>query len=83
MRKGNIIDIDTAAKVIDECLHKLERLLKKLTVLYGYSGSISTLNNRAVVAVGNPNYEIATEISRVLQSARNVALPMDRCGTDH
>jgi cell division protein FtsA len=83
LRKGNIIDIDTAAKVIDECLHKLERLAGKEidSAILGYSGSsISTLNNRAVVAVGNPNYEIATEDkSRVLQSARNVALPMDRC----
>jgi cell division protein FtsA len=69
--------------VIDECLHKLERLAGKEidSAILGYSGSsISTLNNRAVVAVGNPNYEIATEDkSRVLQSARNVALPMDRC----
>jgi cell division protein FtsA len=64
LRKGNIIDIDTAAKVIDECLHKLERLAGKEidSAILGYSGSsISTLNNRAVVAVGNPNYEIATE----------------------
>jgi cell division protein FtsA len=61
----------------------LERLAGKEidSAILGYSGSsISTLNNRAVVAVGNPNYEIATEDkSRVLQSARNVALPMDRC----
>ncbi len=83
LRKGNIIDIEAAARSIDECLHKLERMagIEISSAVIGYSGSsINTLNNRAVVAVGNPNYEIIPEDkSRVLQSARNVALPLDRC----
>ncbi len=83
LRKGNIIDIESAARSIDECLHKLERMcgVEISSALLGYSGSsISTINNRAVVAVGNSNYEITLEDkARVLQSARNVALPLDRC----
>ncbi len=83
LRKGNIIDIEAAARSIDECLHKLERMagVEITNAVVGYSGnSINTLNNRAVVAIGNSDYEITVEDKvRVLQSARNVALPLDRC----
>jgi len=83
LRKGNIIDIEEAAKSIDKCLYKLERMtgVEITSTLAGYSGSsINTLNNQAVIAVGNPTYEITSEDkTRVLQSARNVALPLDKC----
>lgn len=83
VRKGNIIDIEGSARCIDECLQKLERIagVEITSSLLGYSGgSIDTLNNRAVVAVGNPDFEITVEDkARVLQSVRNVALPLDKC----
>ncbi len=83
LRKGNIIDIEQAARAIDTCLDDLERMtgIAISSVLAGYSGSsIYTVNNHAVIAVSNPNYEISEEDkNRVLQSARNVALPMDKC----
>lgn len=83
LRKGNIIDIEQAARAIDTCLNDLERMtgVEIKSVLAGYSGSsIHTINNHAVIAVSNPNYEISAEDkARVLQSARNVALPLDKC----
>ncbi|MBC7076250.1 MAG: cell division protein FtsA [Syntrophomonadaceae bacterium] len=82
LRKGNIIDIEKTAKSIDNCLSELERLtgVEIFSALVGFSGiSVSAVNNHAVVAVGNPNYEINQEDKeRVIQSARNIALPPDR-----
>lgn len=82
LRKGNIIDIESTAKAIDNCLNDLERLtgVPIYSTLAGFSGiSISAVNNHAVVAVGNPNYEITVEDKeRVIHSARNVALPPDK-----
>jgi len=82
LRKGNIIDIEKTAQSIDNCLNELERLtgIEIFSALVGFSGiSVSAVNNHAVVAVGNPNYEINQEDKeRVLQSARNIALPPDR-----
>lgn len=82
LRKGNIVDIEGTAKAMDACLNELERLtgLEISHVLAGFSGgSAASLSNHAVVAVGNPNYEISREDKeRVLQSARSVALPPDK-----
>lgn len=82
LRKGNIIDIESTARSIDTCLNELERLtgVEISNALTGFSGiSISAVNNHAVVAVGNPNYEITQEDKeRVLQSAQNIALPPDK-----
>ncbi|HWP98560.1 MAG TPA: cell division protein FtsA [Syntrophomonadaceae bacterium] len=82
LRKGNIIDIESTAKSIEECLNELERLtgVEINSALFGFSGgSITAINNQAVVAVGNPTYEITRDDrDRVLQSSRNVALPPDK-----
>jgi len=82
LRKGNIIDIESTAKTIDECLNTLEKLtgIEILSAIVGFSGvSISIINNHAVVAVGNPSYEITQDDKeRVLQSARNIGLPPDK-----
>ncbi|MDD4548203.1 MAG: cell division protein FtsA [Syntrophomonadaceae bacterium] len=82
LRKGNIIDIESTAKAIDNCLNDLERLtgVPIYSTIAGFSGtSISAINNHAVVAVGNPNNEITAEDKeRVIHSARNVALPPDK-----
>ncbi|MGI6413851.1 MAG: cell division protein FtsA [Syntrophomonadaceae bacterium] len=82
LRKGNIIDIESTAKSIDNCLNELERItgIEVQKAVLGFSGtSISTIDNHAVVSAGNTNYEITQEDrERVLQSARNIALPPDK-----
>lgn len=82
LRKGSIIDIESTAKAIDECLNALEKLtgIEIMSAVVGFSGaSISIINNHAVVAVGNPDYEITLDDKeRVLQSARNIGLPPDK-----
>lgn len=82
LRKGSIIDIESTAKSIDNCLNDLERLtgIEVNNALIGFSGiSITIVNNHAVVAVANPTYEITLEDKeRVLNSARNLSLPLDK-----
>jgi cell division protein FtsA len=82
LRKGNIIDIESTARSIDACLNELERLtgLEIISTVTGFSGiSISAVNNRAVIAIGNTNYEISREDKdRVLASARNITLAPDK-----
>jgi cell division protein FtsA len=82
LRKGNIIDIESTARSINECLNDLERMtgVQVTSALVGFAGGgISAVNNHAVVAVGNPNYEITQDDKeRVLQSACNIALPPDK-----
>ena len=82
VRKGNIIDIESTSQSIDTCLNELERLtgIEIFGATIGFSSvSISIIGNHAVVAVGNPLYEINEEDKqRVLQSARNISIPLDR-----
>jgi cell division protein FtsA len=82
IRKGNIIDIDSTARAIDLCLSELERLtgMEIADALVGFSGaSVNAIKNHAIIAAGNPNYEISDEDkSRVLKSACNIALPPDK-----
>lgn len=82
LRKGNIIDIESTAHSIDDCLNELERMtgLEIMSTITGFSGiSIAAVNNHAVIAIGNSNYEISQEDKeRVLYSARNISLPPDK-----
>ncbi|MEQ8173527.1 MAG: cell division protein FtsA [Syntrophomonadaceae bacterium] len=82
MRKGNIVDIESTAKAVEACLNDLERLtgIEINNAVLGFSGgSISSLNNHAAVAIGNPNSEISRDDKeRVLQSAHSVSLPADK-----
>lgn len=82
LRKGNIIDIENTAKSMAACLHELERLtgVQVDSAVVGFSGAdILSVNNRAVIAVGNPGSEILPEDKeRVLKSAQNVPLPPDK-----
>jgi len=82
MRKGHIVDIELAAQGMEEALNALERLtgIEISSASIGFSGiSLSTINNHTVVAVGTPSYEISLDDkSRVLHSAKNIALPPDK-----
>ncbi len=61
---------------------QLERLtgVEIYSAVVGFSGSsIASINNHAIVSVGNQQDEISWEDKeRVLQSAQNIALPPDR-----
>ena len=82
LRKGNIIDIESTSRSIDKCLNELERLTGReiLSTVTGFSSiSITAVNNRAVIAVGNPDNVVATEDKeRVLSSATNISLAPDK-----
>lgn len=82
LRKGNIIDIESTAKSIDECLLNLEKLtgIEIYSAVIGFSSNnVTSVNNHAIVAVGNRYNEITAEDKeRVLQSAQNIALPPDK-----
>ncbi|WP_073091905.1 cell division protein FtsA [Thermosyntropha lipolytica] len=82
LRKGNVIDIENTAQAIAGCLGELERLtgLEVGQAVVGFSGAdIFSINNRAVIAVGNPGNEILPEDrERVLKSAQNIPLPPDK-----
>lgn len=82
MRKGNIVDIESAAKAVETCLNDLERLtgIEINNAVLGFSGgSIYSINNHAAVAIGNPNSEISRDDKeRVLQSAHGISLPADK-----
>ncbi len=82
LRKGNIIDIESTSRCIDKCLNELERLTGReiLSTVTGFSSiGIGAVNNRAVIAVGNPDNVVTDDDKdRVLQSAANIALSPDR-----
>lgn len=82
LRKGNIIDIENTARAMADCLSELERLtgVKVESAVVGFSGAdMFSVNNRAVIAVGNPGNEILSEDKeRVLKSAQNIPLPPDK-----
>jgi len=82
IRKGTVIDIESTARSIEEAIEKAEQMSGR-PIEGGYLGvsgpTVSSLNNRAVVAVANPDKEITVEdVERVLQAARVVPLPPDR-----
>lgn len=82
LRKGNIIDIESTSRSIDNCLNELERLTGRevLSTVTGFSSiSICAADNRAVIAVGNPGDVVTVEDKeRVLSSATNISLPPDK-----
>jgi len=82
VRKGNIVDIESAARAVETCLNELERLagVEIMSTTTGFSSiSLAAVNSHAVIAVGNTHYEISPEEKeRVLQSALNITLPPDQ-----
>jgi cell division protein FtsA len=82
IKRGHIVDIEVAARGMEEVLNALERLtgVEIHGAAIGFSGtSLSTFNNHTVVAVGTPSYEISQDDkNRVLQSAQTISLPPDK-----
>ncbi len=82
IRKGSVVDIENTVRAIEAAIEKAEQMSGR-PIDGGYVSitgtSISSLNNRGVVAVANPEQEIVPEdVERVLQAARVIALPHDR-----
>lgn len=82
MRRGNVIDMESSAKAIDELLDGVERIsgTQIASSRVGFSGvSVSTITNRATIAVTQPNHEITSDdINRAIQAARMIPIPPDR-----
>jgi cell division protein FtsA len=82
IRKGNVIDIENTVRAIESAIEKAEQMSGR-DIDGGYVGitghSVSSINNRGVVAVSGFDEEITPEdVERVLQAARVIALPHDR-----
>lgn len=81
IRKGNVVDIEAAARVIDALFENLENDsgVHITTCRAGFSGIVTSLTNRAIIAVGHNNHEISgDDIRRAVEAARMVAVPPDR-----
>ena len=82
MRRGNVIDIESSARAIDELLDGIERIAGTHigAARVGFSGtSVSTVTNRATIAVTNPNHEVNTDdISRAIKAAQMIPVQPDR-----
>ncbi len=82
IRKGQIVDIEDAVIAINNSLEGSERMAgysaSKVIVSIGGS-QIESLNSKGVVAVSNPEKEIAeTDIIRVIDAAKAISLPSSR-----
>ncbi|MGE5421963.1 MAG: cell division protein FtsA [Ignavibacteriales bacterium] len=82
LKKGSIVDIESAVRAIDEAMEEVERIsgIHITSSRTGFGGiSVGTVNNRATIAVGHPGHEITSEdVGRVIQAARLVTVPPDR-----
>lgn len=82
LRKGVVIDLESTVESIKKSVHEAE-VMAGVQVDSAYvgiaGGHIKGINSRGVIAVSGRNREISqTDIDRVIDAARAVALPMDR-----
>ena len=82
VKKSQIVDIESAVAAIDESVQSAERMagysLSNAFVSMG-GPQIESTNSHAVVAVAEPDGEIkASDIGRVNEAARAIALPSSR-----
>lgn len=82
IRRGCVIDIENTVRSIEAAIEKAEQMSGR-PIDGGYVGitgaTVSSLNNRGVVAVASPDQEIEQDdVDRVIQAARVIALPHDR-----
>ncbi len=82
VKKSQIVDIESAVAAIDESVQSAERMagysLSNAFVAMG-GPQIESTNSHAVVAVAEPDGEIkASDIGRVNEAARAIALPSSR-----
>ncbi len=82
LRKGVVIDLESTVESIKKSVHEAEVMagVDADAAYVGIAGGhIKGINSRGVIAVSGKNREITqTDIDRVIDAARAVALPMDR-----
>lgn len=82
IRKSQIIDLDDAIECITQSLDSAERMagFGVSSAYVSLSGSqVSSQNSKGVVAVANPDGEIApSDVDRVIEAARAISLPSSR-----
>lgn len=82
IRKGVVIDIDSASDAIADAVEKARRMTgyEIHSVVVGVTGEhIASLNSRGVVAITHPSREITIDdLERVQDQARVIVLPPDR-----
>lgn len=82
LRRGIVIDIDSTVESIQKAVSKAEEMadVPVRDVFVGIAGGhISSENSRGVVEVANPHRGVTeTDIARVIEKAKSVAMPIDR-----
>lgn len=82
LRKSQIVDIDETIESITQSVESAERMAgySISSALTSIAGShIESINSKGVVAVSEPEGEIAhNDVSRVIEAARAVSLPSSR-----
>lgn len=82
LRRGVVIDIDSTVESIQKAIAKAEEMadVPVRDVHIGIAGGhIASENSRAVVEIANPHRGVTeSDIARVLEKARSVAMPIDR-----
>ncbi|WP_028974862.1 cell division protein FtsA [Spirochaeta cellobiosiphila] len=82
LRRGVVINIEATLKSVSEAIEEAEQMAGRdvyevVTCLAG--GAIEGINSRGVVAITGKGREISEEdISRVIDAAKAVVIPMDR-----
>lgn len=82
LRKGVVIDLESTIESVKKSVHEAE-MMAGVQVDSAYvgiaGGHIRGINSRGVIAVSGKNREITqTDIDRVIDAAKAIALPMDR-----
>lgn len=82
IRKGVVVDIDSAASAIIESVEKARQMsgYEIHRVVVGVTGEhVASLNSRGVIAITHPSREITEEdVARVQDQSRVIVLPPDR-----
>ena len=82
IRKGVVIDIDSAAQAIMDSVEKARAMsgYEIHRVIVGVTGEhVASLNSRGVIAITHANREITTDdVERVQDQSRVIVLPPDR-----
>ena len=82
LRRGVVVDLDKAVASITRSVEEAERMagIEVKGVYAGIAGDhIRSINSRGVIAVSRKNNEIAaSDVERVVEAAKAIAIPMDR-----
>ncbi len=82
LRQGVVINLDAAVQSIEKAVQEAQLIagLEVGEVIVGIAGDhVRSVNSRGVVAVSRTDHEITeTDVTRVIDAAKAIALPIDR-----